>query len=598
MRARQLNLTTLREDPADAEIASHRLLMRAGYLYKSGAGLYLYGHLMKRVIDKIGAIVAEEITDAGGVEVTMPIMQERSLWEASGRWELYQQSKTMLSVTDRGGQEFGLAPTAEEVVTDYAGSQITSYKQMPVCYFQQHTKFRDEIRPRFGLMRVKEFIMMDAYSFHADEASLDETYDAMRVAYLRTFARCGLDAFAVEADSGAIGGAASHEFMVGADVGEDAILLCHESGYAANSERAEGRIAAAPTWSAPAEATVVSTPGAGSIDEVVGFLHENGYADLSAANMLKVVLMTAVSRDAEHQVAFAVRGDRDVEEVKAANAAGRALGVEVLELRPMGDEQVRAATNAAPGYAGPVAGLTVDACIVDQQVPHDQPLVAGANQTDHHVVGLVLERDAAVDLVRDDIIVIRGGDGCPRSDGVLEERRGIEVGHIFQLGTKYSEAMGSEFTGTDGKRHPFVMGCYGIGTSRVAAAAVEQHHDDFGITWPMPIAPYQVVVVPTRFDKDDIREAAETVYQQLRARGVEVILDDRDAKPGVKFKDWDLAGIPIKLVAGRGVGDGQLELKTRAGEQQDVAIDAAADAVVALIEAASAEVTERVQVIQ
>jgi len=581
MLASQLNIVTLREDPADAEIASHRLLTRAGFLYKSGSGLYLYGHFLHRVIEKIRRIVAEEITRAGGVEVTMPIMQERGLWERSGRWAGYIATRTMLTVTDRGGQEFGLAPTAEEVVTDYAASQISSYKQLPVCYFQQNTKFRDEIRPRFGLMRVKEFIMMDAYSFHADEDSLDGTYRAMHEAYLCAFRRCGLEAFAVEADTGAIGGSASHEFMIAAEVGEDAILYHPESGYAANVERAESVIPAAPAWSAPDQSQEVATPDAGIIAEVVRFLRDAGHADLTAANTAKVVLLMARTTDGERSVAAYVRGDRDVNEVKLHNAVTAALaGVDVLALRPMQDAEYRAVAGCAPGDAG--FGVAADVVIVDQVLADEQRVVAGANRDGHHLVG-VRVGDVVGEATRADITLAEAGDLAPDGAGELIERRGIEAGHIFKLGTKYSAALGAEFNGEDGKRHPLQMGCYGIGTSRLAAAAVEQHHDEQGMVWPLSIAPYQVVVVPTRADDETLMDTARTIADELAARGIEVILDDRSAKPGVKFKDWDLIGIPIKVVAGRGVAEGTLEVKSRAGAAQDVAIDAAVDHVATMV---------------
>ncbi|HYE08099.1 MAG TPA: proline--tRNA ligase [Planctomycetota bacterium] len=577
MRASRLNIVTLREDPSDAEIASHRLLTRAGFLHKSGAGLYLYAPLLKRVVDKVADIVAEEIAAAGGLEVTMPIMQEQALWEKSGRWAAYQASRTMLTVRDRNDQVFGLAPTAEEVVTDYAAGVLKSYKQLPVTFFQQHTKFRDEIRPRFGLMRVKEFIMMDAYSFHVSDASLDESYQAMRQAYGRAFRRMGLEAFAVEADSGAIGGSGSHEFMVAADVGEDAILFCQESGYAANVERALGRISAAPTWSAPAAATEVATPGVGAIDDVVGYLKANGYADLTAANTLKAVLYVArLADESSVEVVAFIRGDREVNEVKLTNAVSRrSKGVAVLNLRPMQADEVRR-IGSEPGFVGPVSPLKAALFIVDRAVDREAPLVVGANRADAHVVGFRL-KDSAVALVREDILKARAGDACPESGKPLAEKRGIEVGHVFKLGTKYSAAMKAEFTGQDGKLHPFVMGCYGIGTSRVVAAAVEQHHDADGITWPLAIAPYHAVVVPVGKPGDAaVDQAAESIYRELLAQGIETILDDRDAKPGVKFKDWDLIGIPFRVVVGRGVAEGLVELKPRTKPAENVPIAEAA----------------------
>jgi prolyl-tRNA synthetase len=580
MRASRMNLVTLREDPSEAEIASHRLLMRAGFLYKSGAGLYLYAPLMKRVLDKTARVVAEEISRTGALEVTMPIMQEQSLWERSGRWAAYQATRTMLTVTDRGGQVFGLAPTAEEVVTDYAGAVVKSYKQLPVTFFQQHTKFRDEIRPRFGLMRVKEFIMMDAYSFHADDACLDRTYEAMRMAYIRTFKRLGLEAFAVEADSGAIGGSGSHEFMVAAEVGEDAILFCSHCTYAANVERAVRR-RVSPSWQGATSAVTVETPGIGSIEDVQSFLRAAGHEWVTPERCLKCVLYVAKFSTGEATVAAFVPGNRQVNDVKLTNAVTRQLADRgpVLELRPMHAEEVTAATGAKPGFAGPTSKLKVHYLIVDPSVPRSLPLVVGANQTDHHLVGYQLDRDAhGVNLLSDDVVTVESGDGCPRcADGILAQKRGIEVGHIFKLGTKYSQSLGAQFTGQDQKLHPFIMGCYGIGSSRVVAAAVEQHHDQDGIRWPMSIAPYHCVVVPLGKAGDTaIEGAAQSIYDALLQAGIDVVLDDRDAKPGVKFKDWDLIGVPLRVVCGRGVAEGLVELKPRDGVASNIPLADAA----------------------
>ena len=555
MLASRLTIATLREDPAEAEIASHRLLTRAGFLHKSGAGLYVYGPFLHRVLRKIQAIVAAEMDATGAQQVTMPILQEQGLWEASGRWAQYQASRTMLTVKDRKDQVFGLAPTAEEVVTDYARAVLKSHHQLPATFYQQHTKFRDEIRPRFGLMRVKEFIMMDAYSFHAAPASLDATYEAMRVAYHRTFARMGLEAFAVEADSGAIGGSGSHEFMVAADVGEDTILYQAETGYAANRERAAGRMPSAPAWpSAPAAPVLVHTPGVGAIAEVIGFLNANGHGEVRAEHALKCVLMVAKiecgmdraqNRETQEQarkqgsaaailgylqdgfrIAVFVRGDREANEVKIINAVNRQQGqqgrsMNVLELRPMHPDEVRAATGAEPGFAGPGAGLAVDLCLIDQQLAGAGPLVAGANRTDHHLLGVQVPRDVAVPHHLCDLISVRAGDADLASGKPLAERRGIEVGHIFKLGTKYSAAMGATFQAADQKLHPYIMGCYGIGSSRVAAAAVEQHHDADGICWPMSIAPWQVVVVPAGKPGDAaVAQAAQALHDQLERAGI------------------------------------------------------------------------------
>jgi prolyl-tRNA synthetase len=589
MRASRMNIVTLREDPSEAEIASHRLLLRGGFLHKSGAGLYLYAPLLKRVLDKVSRIIAEEIAATGALEVTMPILQEQALWESSGRWAAYQASRTMLSVTDRGGTVYGLAPTAEEVVTDYAAHVVKSHKQLPVTFFQQHTKFRDEIRPRFGLMRVKEFIMMDAYSFHASDESLDQTYQAMRQAYSTAFRRLGLESFAVEADSGAIGGSGSHEFMVAADVGEDTIIYSPESGYGANVERATGAIPAPTPWtSAPPKPIIVHTPNAGSIADVVDFLRKNGYAEIAASHLIKTILYVVKTPTVTHGIAVCVRGDREVNEVKLTNALGRVLGSEgpVLSLRLMEPDEVRDSTSADPGFAGPAKGLKVVHCLCDRSLMGSGPMVVGANLTDHHLVGFVLDRDATLPLRYEDLIRAKAGDACPTSGKALQEKRGIEVGHVFKLGTKYSQAMKAEFTGQDQKLHPFIMGCYGIGTSRVIAAAVEQHHDADGIRWPCAIAPYQCVVVPAKAGDAAVDAAADSIYRDLLAKGIETIIDDRDVKPGVKFKDWDLIGIPFRIVCGRGIAEGKVEVKERAGASEDLPLGSAVDAIVQRVKTA------------
>lgn len=577
MRASRMNIVTLREDPADAEIASHRLLLRGGYIYKSGAGLYLYGPLAQRVLNKARAIINEEIARAGGLEITMPILQEQSLWEASGRWAGYQATRTMLTTTDRGGQTFGLCPTAEEVVTDYVRAQVNSWKQLPLCYFQQHTKFRDEIRPRFGLMRVKEFIMMDAYSFHADDDCLHQTYEQMMAAYRRIFARCDLLTFAVEADSGAIGGTGSHEFMAIADVGEDAILYNETSGYAANVETAHTTLTSPTPWAAPETATTVATPGVGTIEAVVDYLRAHGYPDVQAAHLIKTVLLVAETSKGSLTLAACIRGDRQVNEVKLNNAITRALGDQapvIVGLRAMSEVEVRQATGAKPGFAGPLAGLQVDLLFVDEQVPSDQPLVCGANQDDAHVLGLRWQRDVALVCHRADILTAEAGDPDPLQGQPMSQRRGMELGHVFKLGTKYSAAMGAQFNGQDGKLHPMIMGCYGIGTSRLAAAAIEQHHDERGICWPLALAPYHVVVIPAKMRDETCVQAAQGIYEQFASVGLEVIFDERDCGPGVKFKDWELIGIPLTVVCGRSLAEGRVEVKQRAsGEASEVAID-------------------------
>jgi len=470
------------------------------------------------------------------------------------------------------------------VVTDYAAHVLRSYKQLPVTFFQQHTKFRDEIRPRFGLMRVKEFVMMDAYSFHATDASLDETYQAMRSAYQRAFIRLGLEAFAVEADSGAIGGSGSHEFMVAAAVGEDLVMICPDGGYAANVERATRQSGAAAAWEAPDAALIMPTPGVGTIAAVVGYLQAHGYPALSAQHLLKTVLYIGVSgANAQHGVAACVRGDREVNEIKLINAVNRHLGTQdpVMALRPMSADEVRDATSSEPGFAGPAKGLKVGLCLIDSHLQNAGPLVTGANLTDHHLIGMRLERDAGIPFHWEDLATTVAGDACPHCGKPLLAKRGIEVGHVFKLGTKYSKAMQTTYLG-----HPFIMGCYGIGSSRVVAAAVEQHHDQDGICWPLAIAPYHCVVVPAKAGDAAVEAAALGIYDQLREQGIETLLDDRDLKPGVKFKDWDLIGIPYRIVCGRGVATGMVELKPRRGPVEEITIAAAAASVASRVRAA------------
>lgn len=433
--------------------------------------------------------------------------------------------------------------------------------------------------------------MMDAYSFHASDESLDQTYQAMRQAYQRAFKRLGLEAFAVEADSGAIGGSGSHEFMVAADVGEDTILFCPESGYAANVERAQGRLAPAPQWEAPPAAMIVHTPGAGTIAEITAFLNAHGHPTLRPQHMLKTVLYVAKTSAGSHQVAACVRGDREVNEVKLVNALTRLVTVShpsegpVLTLRQMTPDEVLDATSAAPGYAGPAKGLKVGMCILDRNLQDAGAMVAGANLTDHHIVGFVPARDAHVTVHYEEIVTIVAGDACAQSGKPLQVKRGIEVGHVFKLGTKYSAAMKAEFTGADQKLHPFVMGCYGIGTSRVVAAAVEQHHDADGICWPASIAPYQCVVVPAKAGDAAVEQAAEGLYRELLAQGIEAVLDDRDVKPGVKFKDWDLIGIPLRIVCGRGIAEGTVELKPRRTPAENIPLAGAAAVAIARLRA-------------
>jgi prolyl-tRNA synthetase len=575
VRATQLHIVTYRNDPADAEITSHRLMARAGYIHKISAGLYVYGPLLWRTLGKIKGIVREELAGIGGQEVQLPIMQDQALWEKSGRWALYQASRTMLTTTDRRNTTFGLAPTAEEVVTDYAAATVKSYKQLPLSLYQIHTKFRDEIRPRFGLMRVKEFIMKDAYSFDVDEAGLDASYEAYRKAYVRIFQRCGLEAFGVDADPGDIGGSGSMEFMVAADAGEDSILIEEGGDYAANVEKASSRIAPSPSVGEAAQPMRrVSTPDIRTVAQLEAF-----FPEISADRMIKTVLCKAIHVEGEVPWAVLIRGDQDVNEVKLCNHTG-AVSIEMLT-----DAEIVKLTGAQPGFAGPVGLPEAFSVVADDSVRGMTNVLCGANATDVHLLDVNLGRDCATPGFAD-VRLARVGEAGPRTGAPLVERRGIEVGHIFKLGTKYSAAMGATFAGPNGKPSPFVMGCYGIGVSRVAAAAVEQRSDDRGIVWPIPIAPFEVVVAPLKIQDDAQRTAAEALYEALGAAGVDVLLDDRKMGAGAKLKDSELMGFSIMVVVGRGLAaDGTVEVRNRTtdGEKVSVPVDDVADLVVEMV---------------
>ncbi len=562
MRATALHIVTYRNDPADAEVTSHRLMARAGYIHKISAGLYVYGPLLWKTLGKIKAIVREELGAINGMEVQLPILQDRALWERSGRWDVYQASRTMLTTTDRRDATYGLAPTAEEVMTEYVAATVKSYKQMPISLYQIHTKFRDEIRPRFGLMRVKEFIMKDAYSFDVDEAGLDVSYENYRKAYVRIFQRCGLEAFGVDADPGDIGGSGSMEFMVAADAGEDAILIEDGGDYAANVEKASSRIAPAPSvGEEPRPMRRESTPDIRSVAQLAAF-----FPEVTPDRMVKTVLCKAVHMDSEVAWAVLIRGDQEVNEVKLRNHTGG------LAIRMLTDDEIVALTGAQPGFAGPVGLPKSMKVVADESVRGMVNVLCGANETDVHLLDVNLGRDCAMPTFAD-VRLARVGEAGPRTGAPLIERRGIEVGHIFKLGTKYSAAMGAVFTDTNGKPQPFVMGCYGIGVSRVAAAAVEQRSDEKGIVWPIPIAPFEVAVAPLKVQDDAQREAAESLYAALQGAGVDVLLDDRKLGAGAKLKDLELMGFSVLVVVGRGIStDGTVEVRNRTAGDETIAV--------------------------
>ena len=540
----QLYSPTLRETPSEAEIISHKLMLRAGLMRRSAAGMYAFLPLGLRVIRKVEQIIREEMNAIAGQEVLMPMIQPAELWEESGRWKDY--GDEMFRLKDRQGRQFCLGPTHEEIVTALVRSEVRSYRQLPLRLYQIQNKYRDEMRPRFGLMRGREFIMKDMYSFDRDQETLDESYWAAYHAYKRIFSRCGLDAHPVEADSGAIGGDVTHEFMVLAESGEDLVLFCEACEYAANAERAEGvrvPVEAGETPLKPLE--TVATPDASTIEQISRFL------GVEPKDCIKTLLYVADGKP----VAALVRGDHELNEIKLK----KFLQCDELELAD--DETIFKVTNAKTGFAGPV-GLSIP-LYADYAIEHMVNAVVGANQDDHHTINVNLNRDFQVtEFV--DLKQTQPGDPCPRCSGVLEGARGIEVGQVFKLGTKYSDAMGATFLNENGKETPLVMGCYGIGVGRTVAAVIEKNYDEDGIIWPLAIAPYHVIIVPVSM-KDEVQAtAAEHLYQELQSQGVEVILDDRDERPGVKFKDADLIGFPIRVTIGaKSLTNGQMEITLR-----------------------------------
>jgi prolyl-tRNA synthetase len=545
MRWSRYYLYTTREVPNDAEVISHQLMVRTGMIKKTAAGIYTYLPFGWRSLQKFMAIVRREMNAAGAIELMMPAIQPAELWQESGRWQRY--GKELLRIKDRHERDFVFGPTHEEVITDTVRRDVKSYRQLPFNLYQIQTKFRDEIRPRFGLMRGREFLMKDAYSFGATPESLDESYEAMRAAYCRIFEACDLDYTMVEADSGAIGGSASHEFMVVAETGESAVVRCPSCGYAANVERAETRrVEAAGEAHPQQEMQRVDTPGKRSIEEVSRFLK------VSPKRLVK----TLIYETEKGLVAALVRGDREVNEVKLANH------FDVQHLALASEEKVMAATGAPVGFAGPV-GLQGIALVADVGVRSLTNFVTGANQGDAHYTNVNWGRD--VDLADwADLLLVSGGDPCPRCDGTLEPFRGIEVGHIFKLGTKYSEAMGCVYTDEAGEDKPMIMGCYGVGIGRTVAAAIEQNHDKDGIIWPRPLAPFEVLLIAVNPEDEAVKRTAEELYAQLQEKGIDILFDDRDERPGVKFKDADLIGIPVRVTVGaKSLADGKVEVSLR-----------------------------------
>ncbi len=569
----------MKETPEGAEIPSHVLMLRAGLIGQLMAGAYTYLPLGLRSLRKAERIVREEMDRAGAVELLMPALTPISLWERTGRREAFGNVLMQFTVFRQGKKvPLALGPTHEEVITDLVARHVSSYRQLPMTLYQIQTKFRNEERPRFGVLRTSEFIMKDAYSFDASVEGLNRSYDAMYAAYCKIFDRCGLNYLAVEAESGPIGGDASHEFMVLADNGEDSIVHCKACGYAANLERAEtGPRAAVPAAAPPAlkPLTKLDTPNVGSIEQVSKLLK------CKPEKMIKTLIYLADSQP----VAVLIRGDQEANEGKIR----RAFGAQKLELAP--PDVIQQVTKAPVGFAGPV-GLTSAAVWADHDVRVMTNAVTGANEVDKHFVGVNLGRDYELPAERfADLRNAAAGDPCPRCGSTMELRHAIEIGHVFKLGTKYSAALDARFADASEQLQPIIMGCYGIGINRIIASLIETSHDQDGILWPMAIAPFEVVLTPLNVKETEVSEAAERLYQELLTAGVDVLMDDRDQRPGVKFKDADLIGIPLRVVVGgRSLKDGQLEIKWRwEAEARTIPIAAAAEAIVALVRAGRAK---------
>ena len=562
MRASQYLITTKKESPADAEVISHQLMLRAGMIRKVAAGLYSWLPLGLRVFRKVENIVRQEMDRSGALELMMPVVQPADLWEESGRWGQF--GPELLRIKDRHDRDFCLGPTHEEVITDIIRNEISSYKQLPANFYQIQTKFRDERRPRFGVMRTREFCMKDAYSFHINAESLQQTYDLMYQTYSAIFTRTGLVFRAVLADTGSIGGSHSHEFHVLAESGEDAIVFSSEGDYAANIEKAAAVATETNSTPGTGELTELATPGVHTIAELCQFM------DTQATQTLKALIVSAEDDEGQTQLyGLMLRGDHELNEVKAQHALGLAS-----EITFASEEQIKAALNCAPGSLGPV-NLNMP-MVVDHSAAQLTDFVCGANRDGYHLTNVNWERDCG-DFTVADIRNVVAGDPSPDGKGVLEIKRGIEVGHIFQLGTKYSEAMKATVLDENGKEQPMSMGCYGIGVSRIVAAAIEQNHDDNGIIWPDAIAPFQLAIVPINMHKSDkVKEACENLYQKLSDAGYEVLfMDEPKARLGGMLADIELIGIPHRMVIGdRGLEDGTVEYRSRREtENQHIAMD-------------------------
>jgi prolyl-tRNA synthetase len=571
-------IPTLREDPADAEVISHKLLLRAGLIRQLGAGIYSYLPLAQRSILKISQIIREEMNRIGGQEFYLPALNPAEIWQESGRWTIM--GDNMFRLKDRKGSDYCLGMTHEEVFTDIARRELRSYKQLPQVWYQIQTKFRDEPRPKSGLLRVRQFTMKDAYTFDVDKEGLDKAFDDQRGAYCEIYDRCGLEYVIVEADSGAMGGSASNEFMVYTDAGEDLVASCAQCGYAANTEKATSRLAAITDDDPSRAIEKFPTPGVRTIEDLTTFP-----GGASAERQIKTLVYVAVTQreQAEHSTTLLalLRGDHPLNEAKLSNAVSRLCSAEkgtLMQLRPARPEEIFKALGAPAGSLGAV-GVNQLWVIVDEALRGRANMTTGANEDDHHLRGVNVERDIKVTTWAD-LRTVAEGENCLRCEGTLRVAKALEVGHIFKLGTKYSDSMGARVLTAEGKEVPMVMGSYGIGVERILAAAIELHHDEAGIIFPMTIAPFQVVIAPLNVKDAEIKQTANRLYEQLTAAKIEVLYDDRDERAGVKLNDADLIGIPFRLTIGqKKLKEGKVELYDRATRQaEDIAVDEAAEA--------------------
>ncbi|MDD6043863.1 MAG: proline--tRNA ligase [Eubacteriaceae bacterium] len=564
MRLSKMHIKTLREVPNEAEIPSHILLLRTGMIRKLVSGVYGFMPLGWRSVRKIEDIIRQEMDDTGAQEIHMSAVQPAELWQESGRWFAY--GPELWRLKDRNGRDFCLGPTHEEIFTDVIRNDVSSYRQLPMNLYQIQTKYRDEARPRFGLMRSREFIMKDAYSFDKDYAGLDESYKTMYDAYDRIFKRCGLECRPVEADTGAIGGSNSHEFTAISEVGESEIAYCENCSMAATTERAECVDAAPQPDVAELPMEVVNTPGTKTIEEVAAFLN------LDKTQTIKALLFVTYDNEGKENgyVAAFVRGDRELNMIKLVNA----LNIPEHSIEFADEAKMGAVTGCVGGFTGP-CGLHDCTIVVDSELPGLKNLCAGANKEDYHAINVNYGRDYKADIITD-LKVLKEGDPCPVCGAPIKHARGIEVGQVFKLGTKYSESMGATYKDENQKDQPIVMGCYGIGVTRTLAAVVEQHHDENGIIWPMSVAPYHVIITLVKPDDEAQANVAEEIYASLKKAGVEVLLDDRKERPGVKFKDADLLGIPVRITVGKLAGEGKVEYKLRReAEKQEISVEEA-----------------------